>query len=200
MAKKEFTHIYHEKVEANTVAIGDSLSNAIKNIELFQKSLVLTGDIKRLPVLLGGKLAFLINAHSFNKMSTSVLSGLEVAGVLMNGHYEQDDFTDLAAIYDDDRAKDDMLMTVWGIMAIKVPYDNPCIEITDSHWDFEGKTILYDTLTLIMFLAGNANVGSADLDGHLFNLTMEIEVDWEPINQKEMQEFIMEHIYAKQGD
>lgn len=200
MTKKLLTHIYHEKTEAGTIAIGDDASNRVNNIELFDKSLVLTGDIKRLPMLLGGKLSFLFNPHALNKMSTSVLSGLTMAGCLMNGHYSEDDFNDLAAIYNDERAKDDILLTVHASMNIKVPYDNPCIEVQDSHWDFEGKAILYDTITLMMFLSANQNVGTADLDGFLFNVAMEIEVDWDPISKPEMQEFIMEHIYAKQGD
>ena len=55
---KDLTHIYHNHVYSEEVAIGADSGRSEINHELFEKSLALTSDLKRLPFLLGGKLTF----------------------------------------------------------------------------------------------------------------------------------------------
>ena len=198
MAKKEFTHIYHEYIQMNEIVIGVAQSSAHNQVELFEKSLVLTSDIKRLPLLLGGKLTFTTTGHLLTNMAASVITGLVWTGFLMNGTYDANLYAEPYEVWEDDRAKDDILLHLFGV-AISGS-DAAVLDIQDSHWDFEGKKILYDTITLLMFAQSNVNVATSNLGRVNGYLTLEIEVDWAPVSPAELKEFVLEHIYAKQGD
>ena len=196
--KKNMTHIYHDNIKMAQIDIGSSKSVNNKQITLFDKSLVLTSDLKRLPLLLGGKL--MINSTgNFNlDMGASNLDGLELWGVLMNGSYDADDFTQPDDLINDEKARADILLMILGLCTIDT--NKVLFQLSDSHWDFEGQKILYDAMTLLIFVEGNTNVSVANFDENNIELIMEIEIDWEPVSKAELEEFVLEHIYAKQGD
>lgn len=199
MGKKELTHLYHRVVRGTTIGIGALHSEASEAIELFEKSLALTSDLKRLPFLLGGKLSILFAEHLPTSLIASGLIGVQITGYLMNGTYIDDDFQTPQDLILDERARDDILLMVAGHVG-NVAGQAGVFDIKDSHWDFEGETVLYDTISLLLFLRTDVNVASAVLTGADMSVIMEVEIDWKPISAKDFQEFIMEHIYAKQGD
>ena len=196
---KELTHLYHANQYMAGVDIGEYFSVAYHAVELFEKSLVLTSDLKRLPFLLGGKLYFWFDSHIHVSMVASGLAGVGATIVLMNGSYEAGDFDNFRALMQDDRAEDDILLVSHGFFGA-VAGESPFVDIQNSHWDFEGQKILYDTITMIIFIDCDANVSAQNFSLTNIEAIYEIEIDWRPFNKAEMQEFIMEHIYAKQGD
>lgn len=190
------------RIANEIIAIGNSSSNDASQLELFDKSLALTSDLKRLPFLLGGKVYFWLDAHALYGVGLSTLTGLGVTVVLMNGNYMQGDFLNWTALISDERANDDILLVTHGSLHyhLGVAEYNVAVNIKQSHWDFEGQIVLFDTLSILIFLDADTNVSSADYLTGKIKGEAEIEIDWRPFSKGELQEFIMEHIYAKQGD
>lgn len=199
MAKKELTHIYHRVKWAEAIAIGDASDQSHVHEELFAKSLVLTSDLKRLPYLLGGKVNIWYDSHILVNMVASGLVGLGFTVVLLNGSYDSADFVHFGEVLDDPRASDDVLLILHGSFHAAAGLAPVPPNVPISHWDFEGKKILYDTITLMCFLDADTNVATA-IFGSNIRFMYELEIDWQPLNKIEMMEFLMEHIYAKQGD
>lgn len=199
--QKELTHIYHDVIRNAEIVIGDSSSVISRQTELFSKSLALTQDLKRLPFMLGGKVYFWLDAHALYNVTLSSLVGLGITVVLLNGSYEPDDFVTYGELIGDERVKDDVLLVAHGSLHYHTtPLAGIALETTPSHWDFEGNVVLFDTITLFIFLDADTNVASADYLENKIKAEYEIEVDWRPFSKAELQEYIMEHIYAKQGD
>lgn len=198
--QKELTHIYHEIIRNDKIAIGNLTSVASKQIELFSKSLALTQDLKRLPFLLGGKVYFWVDAGALYNVGTATLTGLGITVVLLNGSYE--DFLDYGVLTLNEKAMNDLLLVAHGTLHyhVGVAEYNVAIQLPPSHWDFEGNIVLFDTITLMIFLDADTNVSVADYVENRIKAEMELEIDWRPFGKGELQEFIMEHIYAKQGD
>ncbi len=198
---KQLTHIYHEQLTSETIGIGANRSTAVRDIELFEKSLVLTSDLKRLPYLLGGKLFIFYDSHILISLIASGLLGMGFTVVLMNGTYDVAAFDTYGDLMGDDRAKDDVLLVLHGSFhSIATTNAGNVVHVPISHWDLEGEKILYNALTLLVFLDADTNVASATFGGTNIKANMELEIDWKPINKAEMMEFLTEHIYAKQGD
>lgn len=198
MVKKSLTHIYQNGQAGAVVAIGDFNSVSQKYIELFEKALVLTSDLKRLPFLLGGRLFFWYDAHIPISLVASTLAGVGFTAVLLNGNHVLPDT--FLAMMGDRTLVDDLLLTCHGIITAQAAGAGYMIHVEDSHWDFEGEVPLFDSLTLGMFTDCDNNVASANFGAGLIRVHMEIEVDWKPFSAAELKEFLMEHIYAKQGD
>lgn len=198
---KQLTHIYHETVNSGQMPIGAASSVNSKQTELFEKSLALTQDLKRLPFLLGGKVYFWLDAHALYSVALSTLVGLGFTAVLMNGSYIDEDFGSVFDLFANPSAVDDILLVCHGnIDYIISPLVGLNTEIQTSHWDFEGNVVLFDTITLFIFLDADTNVSVSDFASGKIKAQFELEIDWRPFSKAELQEFIMEHIYAKQGD
>ena len=85
--EKPDTHIYHEYLNAGNIATGQHESVNSKSIELFEKSLVMTSKIDKLPHLLGGKIQGFTDMSIHTDLLASSLAGVDIAGVLLNGDY-----------------------------------------------------------------------------------------------------------------
>lgn len=198
---KELTHIYHRQINMAGIPIGGALSGTGHVTTLFDKSLVLTQDIKRLPYLLGGKLFIWYDAHILINLVASGLVGLGFTIALLNGDYDIDNYVGFSDLMDDFKAIDDLLFVLHGSFhTIASTQAGNVINVPISHWDFEGEKILYDSFTLMGFLDCDTNVATADFPLGNVRMNYELEIDWKPTNKAEMMEFITEHIYAKQGD
>lgn len=197
--KKQLTHIYHEKIDGGIVNIGENKSFEEVTTELFAKQLVLTSDLKRLPYLLGGKLSLWVDAHIGTSLIASGLRGVGINAVLMNGFYDGASFQTYPALMLDDKAQSDILMTAFGVVDA-LASEVASFSLPSSHWDFEGDKILYDTITLIVFLDCDTNVATSVFGASNTKAMYELEIDWKPIDKPELMEFLMEHIYARQGD
>lgn len=198
---KPLTHIYHADIDnLNAIVIGQNATRATLNYELFAKSLVLTSDLKRLPYLLGGKIFIWYDSHILVNIVGSALTGIGFTVVLLNGTFDAGNYGNFNEIMDDNEAVDDILLVLHGSFHAAAGTAPVPPNVPISHWDFEGKKILYDTISLLMFLDADTNVGTADFSASNIIPSFELEIDWEPINKAEMMEFLTEHIYAKQGD
>ena len=198
---KELTHIYHNQLASGLINIGDAESRADEITTLFDKSLVLTSDLKRLPYLLGGKLFVWYDSHILISMTASTVVGVGFTVVLLNGTYEIADYVNFADLMGNTRAVDDILLVLHGSFhTIASTQAGNVVNVPISHWDFEGQKILYDSITLMVFLDADANVATATFSGSNIKVNYELEIDWRPLNKAELMEFLMEHIYAKQGD
>lgn len=199
--KKEMTHIYHGTVNSALIEIGAARSVNTKQTQLFEKSLALTQDLKRLPFLLGGKIYFWLDAHALYNVALSGLVGLGFTAVLINGSYQDEDFDTVFELFANEQAVSDILMICHGNFHYHLsPLMGIDTELEPSHWDFEGNVVLYDTITLCIFLDADTNVSTTDYLSGKIKGQYELEIDWRPFSSSELQEFIMEHIYAKQGD
>ena len=203
MPKRPQTHIYLEYCVMEAIGSGKESTVSVKHIELYDKSLVLTSDIKQLPFLVGGGLNGFFDPSIMDDLVASGASGMQCDMVLLNGQYDDALFGDAlnyGALYQSDilaipgRRKDVLLVAHISIMhktaaATTVFFNDP------SKWDFEGEAILYDTLTLLCFTNTDVSLGAGFSGyGHCEAI---LEIDWKPISTKEMDEFIRESIFAR---
>lgn len=203
MTKKELTHIEHifEK-DAVGIGIGSDHWYWEERLSLFEKSLILTSDLKRLPYMLGGKVFIQTQAELMSNMLASAVGGLEVTILLMNGYYTANDYDRFnfgeESLVDDSRAVNDILLICHGRWHFDTTNNLAVAEVQESHWDFEGQKLLFDTVTMLSFARTNVAVANAILE--LPSGICEFEVDWRPVNKPELIEFMLEHIYAREGD
>lgn len=194
------THLYSEHVQAADIQIGQNYKAAAETITLFEKSLVLTSDLKRLPYLVGGKLSCYFDTTIHSDLVTAVLAGLHITSVLLNGDWKatiDGQIGTYKSIIQDKpgRRKEILLVAhgfVWRDTATLMIYFEP------EHFQYVGEKVLYDTITLALFADAGA-AAQAALASYAWS-EMLIEVDWKPLNEDDLQEFLMEHIYARGGE
>lgn len=202
MPQKELTHIYTLHRSIGSVNIGSSSRIQATPLELFAKTLPLTSDLKRLPYLLGFNMHVWLSPDISGEVGAGAVENIAFSGILLNGTYTAT-FSRAQDVLDDPRASDDIIGMCSGIVLTTglIGADQPkSIDIQNFAWDFEGRKILYDTVTLLTFAETEVNVGDSAIAEDMIDIIVHMEVDWRPVSLKEIQEFIMEHIYAKQGD
>lgn len=199
--EKADTHIYSEYVSATSINTGEATSIAAVPIVLFDKSLVLTSDLKRLPYIVGGKCAVYFDPTIHTDLVTSVLAGLHVTVALFNGDMVSEldganNLTWIQAIMDVLSRKKELLMVAHGLIWRDV--QNLELEFDHGQFLYSGEKILYDTLTLAIFANSDANPTQA-LASFAWGEVV-IEVDWKEFSEADLKEFLLEHVYARGGD
>lgn len=202
MIDRPNTHIYHMDIKAPTLDIGKEIIVAVVTLELYDKSLVLTSDIKKLPYLLGGSLKVFHDVSLRGDLAASGLGGVATHAILMNG--------DWSAILNGELRYQEAILDVPSrqkeilLVAHSTVYQNATIfyfvVVTDqAPWDFEGEHILYDTISLVIFADVDTAVGGTPLGSYSWSEAI-LEIDWKDINKKELDDYIREHIFARAGD
>ena len=192
--KYNLNHIYDEKLYNGTILVGASSDTIIKGITLFERSLALTSDLKRLPIL--RSLSFLpdISALIVSSMTASNLTNLKVQIELFNENLTAEEYEIILA-------DQEGLITVdriWGA-TIHAYYNASLgfqLQIDCESWDFEGGKLLNDKLTLGLYAQANGNVAGTSFPPSMAGFTAFLEIDWVPVTKNEFQEFILENVYA----
>lgn len=205
MPKRPKTHIYVEFIQAPVLKIGDELQTATIPIELYERSLVLTADIKRLPLLLGGSLKILLDASLESDLQAAGLDGFSIHVVLLNGDYSGIFIEDSLFRYVVDllgvagRRKDVLLVGHAHIQRDAVTNNYYNLVIDNDSWDFEGEVVLYDTISLVIFAEATGAAAGSPMGSYAWAEAI-LEIDWKPISTKELDEFIRESVFAREGE
>jgi len=199
---KQDTHIYFDYLEAGEITVGAEKDVVSEGIELYDKSLVLTSDIKRLPHLLGGSLKAFYDSSLIDDLIASGLTGIDITVVLMNGDYSgifiggtNDYVPDLLEV---PSRRKDVLMVSHKIFSLNAANNVIIFQEDNDFWDFEGEVILMDTITLVIFANAGSAVSSVALASYAWAESI-LEIDWKPISNKDLQDYVMEHVFARQG-
>jgi len=201
MTKRAQTHIYLEGVLGASILVTEETAVAVENIELYDKSLVLTADLKQLPFLVGGGLQMIPDVSILNDLQTAGLDGATFTLVLLNGDYSVEllsieDGRYSSNILDIPRRRKDVLLVAHFLILRDITSGELAIVQDPSQWDFEGDAILYDTITLALFADGGAAATGAGFGGYGHGEAL-LEIDWKSISAKELDEFIRESIFAR---
>lgn len=141
----------------------------------------MTSDLKRLPIL--RSMCFYPDAiPAFAAvMQAAGLSTLEVVCILWNSE-EPGDADDIICRW-----------SGWLLNNAGSPRDIICD--TES-WPFMGGVLLNDTICATITVGGNqAPAGSACTV--CITMNMMLEVDWVPITKAQLEEYILEHVFAR---
>jgi len=179
--KFNLNHIYQTADANDTMAGGTTYQQKVNTQELFERPLALASDLKRLPILRG--LSGGIRAYA------SLRDNMLAAGCITS--------TVICSVYNGD-VEADNLIGRWAAHAFywdaTKSFD---LEIEPVTWDYEGGVLLMDEINIVFELANaptNPNNFGASWAYDLF-----LEIDWTPVSKAQLQDFIMEYLYAR-GD
>jgi len=177
----ELNHIYHIRVLNTEISVGDKTCTITTLLELFQKSLALTSDLKRLPILRGITGTWLMYA-GFD--SSLVATG--------NG-----EFNCQVRLYNDDDTSDIEQM-IWEVMAYGAGDGTnlQCIALPALSWDYEGGVLLNNEIALWFEFSLKDDAVTNAFPASYIGVSLFLEIDWYPVSKKEFQEFILENVYA----
>ena len=177
-------HIYNDTIGNAQVEVGSKSQVNRQEINLFDKSLALTSDLKRLPVLRSFDINILLDTGILTQMSASGWMLCRIDAALYN--------CKISNISEEYRI---------GKVVAYVYYDgtsaNCMIQVGNLEWDLEGGLLLYDKITMSCNIYGNANVDPAIPAGEV-NADFDIEIDWVKVTKSEFEDYLLEHVYAEQ--
>jgi len=182
--KYNLNHIYHINTTSSVISIGSANSANTEELELFQKSLALASDLKRLPILRGIFASTDFSVAAPNEMNTSSIRNIKWSVELYNDDVESQDEGELLAR--------------WTLYCAQTNGVLEFVGFDMSSWDYEGGILLSDKVSIKGELFSSSNVATADFPADRFNGDVFLEIDWVPVSKSQLDDFIREHIYAKQ--
>lgn len=184
--KYNLNHIYRMNMGNDEIAIGSQSQTKYFYLKMFEKSLALTSDLKRLPILRGLAGSWMAQPWWINYMNASGLSAITVAiNFYTAGDEDQvPDIDDRVATY---RMQMNQVVATNSMSLVKESFS----------WDYEGGVLLGDTIVLEMQIQCVANVAGAAFPKDTIKVDLYLEVDWVPISKGQFDEYLKEHIYAK---
>lgn len=183
----ELNHIYNFLSESDEQAAAASASEDIQEIELFDKSLALASDLKRLPIMRGGSIKFRIHRNFIPYLVGAVVVGFTARCTLYN----------CAANEVADRHR---LGTANLYCNIVIANIDGLLVVNDWNWDYEGGVLLNPTITIVMSNGTNVAITGDALPEGMIKAEVDIEIDWHPITKKQFEEYIVESVYAKEAE
>jgi hypothetical protein len=184
--KYNLNHFYRFQVPAPTIPNGqDTSADETSDLELYERSLALTSDLKRVPILRA--------IHSSWQVSAGWVQSMGAAGVvehntqvqLYNARSNDQDPDEILGEWEFDltivAGSPDVAKTIWG---------------DDEGYVFQGGILLNDTISWGAQTATDGTNVSGDLVD-LTGLVLVLEVDWVKLTKAQMNEFIQEHLFAR---
>lgn len=174
----DLNHIYDLEFTPPNIGIGASQAAVESSLIMFDKSLALASDLKRLPILRG--LAVML------RPTAALAAAIVAAGVTTIGAYLE--------IFRDDDLNNKIYSS-----SILLYHDSVnhvyYVAKDESGWDYEGGLLLNDRIWYRITVETNSNctgVLNTPIRGD-----MHFEIDWAEVSQQEFEQFILESVYAK---
>lgn len=191
--KFNLNHIYYMRSTVGNLAVGEHAEVDHSEIVLFEKSLALTSDLKRLPVLRSINVAEIIARTAGANMQASGVNFALVHLFILN---EELNVAELQAIWENDLWEDHEVIYSAECTIVQSAGVVTSHQLNESGWGFLGGILLFNTLTIAVITESATNVASAELPPVcVFDIFFEI--DWVPVNKQQFEEFILENVYAK---
>ena len=166
------------------IPVGQLISTNAIELELFNKSLALAGDLKRLPFLRSIYGSVKVDPTMQAAMVASGLNVISVKFTLYNGKVDVDN--------------------IFGEFCGHVHYSTVtnwyAIYMNDIEWGLVGGLLLNNKLNVVVTIQANSNVAGITFPGFMFTSKVFFEIDWAEISKSELTEYITEHVYADMGE
>jgi hypothetical protein len=195
--KYNLNHIYVTPIGNEAVVIGADQSIEIVELTLFEKSLALTSDLKRLPIIRGITIQLVPEATFCGYSNTCGVPGVKAECLVYNKTFTEAEIEAIFAANEQYDNKNDLLwcdhLLVQYILASSV------LSITRNNavWPFRGGVLADNVMTIALDLHMSGNVSTSDFPADEIKAIVFCEVDWVPISSKEFQEYILENVYAE---
>lgn len=181
----ELNHIYRLATNNPELIVAVTEWDNSEELELFQKSLALASDLKRLPVL--------------RSLSGCVELDADMRAHMGNASVEIIDF--ILKLYNGDANEMDAEHQIWagaGVIYFDTTAKTAQIHLPNIDWDYEGGLLLGDTITLGLIGECDGAVTTNIIPSAMLKAVIFLEIDWTPITSKQLDDYIKEHVYARE--
>lgn len=191
--KYNLNHIYYRRLSPGNLAVGFHVEIDHYTEMLFEKSLALTSDLKRLPILRSIAITEIISRLAGAELQASGVNFATIYILILN---ETLTAGELQAIFENAEFEDHDVIYSACISIVQSGGVITTHTMNESSWDFEGGLLLDNEITIGIITQTATDVAVAQLPPPaVFDLFMEI--DWVPVSKAEFTEFILENVYAK---
>ena len=179
--KFNINHIYQDEIASGEAIVTATVETFYDEIELFKRSLALSNDLKRVPIIRSMKMIPEFDANLAAHMTASSVVGI-------SGELE---------IYNSKAVDADKLIGKWTFHIYNGTTE--CmIDFEGDDYGFKGGIMANNNLRVQGIYTTNAAVSGTALPADLIKVQYFIEIDWIPITSKEADEYIREFIFAEQ--
>jgi hypothetical protein len=184
--KYNLNHFYRIEVDPPTIPDGESVeTDTTKEVEFYEKSLALTSDLKRVPILRAIHASWSLSAGWVQTMGGAGVAEWNGQIRMFNAPSNDQDIDEIIGEWEFDltivAGSPDVAKTIWG---------------DDEGYVFQGGILLNDTISFKNSASTDGTNASGDI-ASLSDLILVLEVDWVKLTKAQMNEFIQEHLFAR---
>lgn len=195
--KYELNHIYYQVKASAQVDIGDDYSDIADWIEFFEKSLALTSDLKRLPILRSLWVDKQVSKAILAAMVASGISHAQAVITVFNEDLTQEEIdvilNNIQTLEEHDVIWSGTVDIWYSAVAPVYMHESFCIPV----WQLAGGKLLNNKITTNVRVLTNAVAAGAAFPTASFCFPVFMEVDWTPVTKEQFEQYILEHVYAK---
>lgn len=180
----ELNHLYPVQVLQQEIAIGAAQDVSYQTIQLFNKSLALASDLKRLPILRGFSGSWSLPPALGFAMNASGVTEISLSAAIYNCKQE-----DIGI---------DKIIARFNAKVVAVAAAVTVIDFENIYDNIVGGILCGEELTIQLITTCNQVAAGAAFAADNFYVIAIPEIDWLPISKKQFEEFILESVYAKE--
>jgi len=192
--KYNLNHVESIYVGSPEVLVGQHHAVGLELFELFQRSLALTSDLKRLPILRGINITDMIQRTIISELTTSGVSLFICTVSVFNDKMEIGEVPD---VFTEEFFRAHHLL-YQSQMILNRSASPATFNWEREAWPYKGGILLNHTITVVVTISTDANVGSAVISSGASQGIINLEIDWAPVSKKEFEDFILESVYARE--
>jgi hypothetical protein len=185
--KYNLNHFYRLVPDIPVISSGDSqqVDTTTNSYEFYEKSLALTSDLKRVPILRAIHASWSPAAGWVQSIGGTGAVEWNGQVIMYNAPNADQDPDEILGEWEFDftivAGSPDVAKTIWG---------------DDEGYVFQGGILLNDTVSFKTSAATDGTNVSGDLTP-LAEVILVLEVDWVKLTKAQMNEFIQEHLFAR---
>ena len=187
----ELNHIYSFWIANEERAVGTATPTVIENeLVTFEKSLALSSDLKRLPIIRSAQ----IIPH-FDARLAAALTGAAVNLMTFRIRiFNREDVPD----QDDDDEKDNGLIGEVSCYCSVASSKWVILEVEHFEWFLKGG-LVNDAGKVSMWgqIRFDGTTATNPIPAGYIEAICQLEIDWFPVSDKQMKDFAVEHIFAR---
>jgi hypothetical protein len=191
--KYNLNHIYYKYCAPGNLAVGYHVELDVIDIELFNKSLALTSDLKRLPILRSIMVNERYGRLTAAQMQASAVTNAILTLIVLN---EKLNVAELETVWLNNLWEDHEVIYCAEMTIQQTAGQLTYHQLNESAWSFLGGILLGSNLTIGLITATATNVAAAQLPP-VGAFDFFAEIDWQPVSKDEFEQFILENVYAK---
>lgn len=196
--KYNLNHIYkitdnQDYLLSPEIALGAAAGEIVYILTLFEKSLALTSDLKRLPILRSLSFSTRLHPDWIGRLTSAGIATAVTVIYIYNEEITNDELTGMGAT--GQFARESLIWS--GCIITSVATSNQVISRDFPTWDYEGGYLLNNKISVVLRTVSNAVTSGAAYPTGTHDVLPYFEIDWVPVSKAEFQEFILENVYAK---